>query len=94
MFGWNLKTDGSWQEVARTGVRDLGWTAHFRIDNWDNTKDVPYRVRHGEKAEFEGLIRKDPIDKDVIVVGNLSCNSKRTPGPATDDRRQSAAARS
>ncbi|MCH5374942.1 MAG: metallophosphoesterase, partial [Planctomycetes bacterium] len=54
-----------------------GWDAHFRIEPWDNTKDVPYRVRHGESAVFEGLIRKDPIDKDVIVVGSLSCNSNR-----------------
>ncbi len=35
----------------------------------------------GEAAQFDGLIRKDPIDKQVIVVGNLSCNSSRTPGP-------------
>ncbi|MDG2015221.1 MAG: metallophosphoesterase family protein, partial [Pirellulaceae bacterium] len=45
------------------------------------SQDVRYRVRHGKDAKFEGLIRKDPIDKDVIVVGNLSCNSSRTPGP-------------
>jgi hypothetical protein len=30
---------------------------------------------------FEGRIRKDPTDKDVIVVGSLSCNSSRTAGP-------------
>ena len=52
----------------------------FRIEPWDNTRDVPYRVRHGEKAMFEGLIRKDPIDKDVIVVGSLSCNSNADRG--------------
>ncbi len=73
--------DASWSEVAKEEILELGWSAHFRIDNWDNSKDVVYRVRHGEKAQFEGLIRKDPIDKETIVVGNLSCNSKRTPGP-------------
>ena len=57
-----------------------GWSAHFRMEPWDNTRDVPYRVRHGEKAMFEGLIRKDPIDKDVIVVGSLSCNSNADRG--------------
>lgn len=75
------QADGTWNEVAKEKIVELGWSAHFRIENWNNTKDVTYRVRHGEKAEFEGLIRKDPIDKDVIVVGNLSCNSSRTPGP-------------
>lgn len=72
---------GAWQEVAKEEVIELGWSAHFRIEAWDNTKDVAYRVRHGAEAQFEGVIRKDPIDKDVIVVGNLSCNSSRTPGP-------------
>ena len=75
------KPSGEWQEVAKEKVIDLGWSAHFRLENWDNTKDVAYRVRHGAEAQFEGVIRKDPIEKDVVVVGNLSCNSSRTPGP-------------
>ncbi len=74
-------TEGSWNEVAQQPVVELGWSAHFRINDWDNSQDVVYRVRHGRAATFEGLIRKDPIDKEVIVVGNLSCNSSRTPGP-------------
>ena len=73
--------DDSWRTVDTQTIIELGWSAHFRIDNWDNTKNVAYRLTHGEKANYEGLIRKDPIDKDVIVVGNLSCNSGRTPGP-------------
>ena len=40
-----------------------------------------YRIRHGQEAQFAGLIRKDPVDQDTIVVANLSCNSSRTPGP-------------
>jgi hypothetical protein len=76
-----FKRDGQWEEVKREKVWYPGWSSHFRVENWDNTKDVAYRVRHGEEAMFEGLIRKDPIDKDVITVGNLSCNSSRTGGP-------------
>ena len=75
------KQGKEWKEIARVEVSYPGWTAHFRIQNWDSTQNVPYRVRHGEKASFEGLIRKDPIDQDSIVVGNLSCNSSRTQGP-------------
>ena len=41
---------------------------------------MPYRVLHGEGARFKGLIRRDPIDKDTLVVGSLSCNSTRTTG--------------
>ena len=73
--------DGGWLEVAQEKIIELGWSAHFRIDNWDNSQNVAYRVRHAAQAKFEGLIRKDPIDKQTIVVGNLSCNSSRTPGP-------------
>lgn len=72
--------DGGWKETAVQTVVVPGWSAHFRIENWDNTKDVAYRVRHGEEAQFQGLIRKDPIEKETIVIGNLSCNSSRTPG--------------
>lgn len=75
------QADGSWREADRQPVRELGWSAHFRIDDWDNTRDVAYRVRHGDQAMFAGVIRKDPIDQDVIVVASLSCNSSRTPGP-------------
>ncbi len=76
-----LQTDGQWREAATRPIHEIGWSTHFRIEAWDNRQDVPYRVRYGEAALFEGLIRKDPIDKPVIVVGSLSCNSSRTPGP-------------
>jgi hypothetical protein len=75
-----FKTAGQWREVARSPVIYPGWSAHFRIESWDATRDVPYRVRHGEKAVFEGLIRKDPVDKDVIAVGSLSCDSNADRG--------------
>lgn len=75
-----FQRDGKWTTAATTAVLYPGWSAHFRIENWDATKDVPYRVRHGEEAVFEGLIRRDPIDKEVIVVANMSCNSSRTTG--------------
>ena len=75
-----FKRGNKWLEAAREDVMFPGWSAHFRIEKWDNTADVPYRLRHGEKAVFEGLIRKDPIEKDEIVIGNLSCNSSRTSG--------------
>jgi len=71
----------SWQEVAQAEVMYPGWDAHFRLEDWDNTQEVAYRVRHGDKASFEGLIRKDPAAKEEIVVANLSCNSSRTTGP-------------
>ena len=75
-----LKRGGKWQEVATSEVLYPGWDAHFRVENWDNTKNVSYRVRHGEAAFFEGLIRRDPKEQKSIVVGVLSCNSRLTKG--------------
>ncbi len=75
-----FQRDGQWAEAARAAVIYPGWSAHFRSENWDDTRDVPYRVRHGESALFEGLIRRDPQGKPVIVVANMSCNSSRTTG--------------
>ncbi len=75
-----LKKKDKWVEVAKAKVNDIGWSALFRMENWDETKDVAYRLRHGEKAVFEGLIRKQPIKKNEIVVASLSCNSNRDRG--------------
>lgn len=80
MVRLELFRNGQWTEAASTAVVYPGWSAHFRITNWDGTQDVPYRVRHGERAMFEGLIRRDPRDKPVIVVASMSCNSSRTTG--------------
>ena len=75
-----VQRDGGWVEIAKSEVLYPGWDAHFRVEKWDATKDVPYRVRHGEKAMFDGLIRRDPVEKMEIVIANMSCNSSRTTG--------------
>jgi len=71
---------GAWVELARSEVLYPGWDAHFRVEKWDSTRDVAYRVRHGAEARFEGRIRRDPVEKDEIVVALMSCNSSRTTG--------------
>ena len=70
-----VKRDGKWTEVAQTKVIEDGWTAPFRVEKWDNSPDMPYRVLHGEKAKFEGTIKRDPIDQDEIVVMAFTGNS-------------------
>lgn len=81
MVRLEIKEGDDWKEIAKESIVYPGWSAHFRIEKWDTTKDFAYRVRHGEESVWEGLVRKDPIGKDEIVVGNLSCNSKKAPGP-------------
>lgn len=75
-----LERDGKWEQAASGKVVLPGWSAHFRVEGWDDARDVKYRVRHGRDAMFEGTIRKDPKDKEEIVIANMSCNSSRTTG--------------
>jgi len=56
------------------------YTQQNKTLKMNDSKDVAYRVRHGEEASFEGLIRKTITGKKEIVVGSLSCNSSRDRG--------------
>lgn len=74
-----IQKDGEWKEIARQKVNDLGWSTSFRIEDWEDSKDWEYRLLHGEKASFEGLVRRNP-EKDEIVLAALSCNSNKDRG--------------
>jgi hypothetical protein len=76
-----IKRGEEWVEAARAGIHYPGWDVNFRVDTWDSSRDWPYRVRHGEEAVFEGLVRRDPENKPEITVAVMSCNSSSTPGP-------------
>jgi hypothetical protein len=75
-----IRENDKWREIQKQPVNDIGWSALFRVENWDQTRDIPYRLRHGKEASFEGLIRKDPIDKEEIVLAAFSCNSNKDRG--------------
>ena len=70
-----VNTGGKWKQVAETKVIERGWTAPFRVEEWNDQEDTAYRVRHGEKASYEGTIRKNPVDKREIVVVGFTGNS-------------------
>ena len=70
-----LRHNGNWKQIARTHIVENGWTALFRIENWDSTKNIEYRISHGRNAHYTGVVRKDPIDKEIIVVAAFTGNS-------------------
>ena len=39
-----VRSDGSWRQIAESPIVERGWTAHFRVEKWDATKDVEYRL--------------------------------------------------
>ncbi|WP_373515675.1 hypothetical protein, partial [Persicitalea sp.] len=71
------KKKGKWEKAAQEKIIYPGWSAHFRVEKWDDTAEVPYRVSLGKQASFEGTIRPDPINKDEIKIATMSCNSPR-----------------
>ncbi len=70
-----VKQNGKWKQIAQKQIIEKGWTATFRVENWDSTKDIEYRVAHGSHAYYTGIIRKDPVNKDTIVVAAFTGNS-------------------
>ena len=69
---------GEWKQIAEADIHPIGWTALFRVEDWDDSKDMEYRVRHAGGSTYTGLIRRNPIDKETIVVAAFTGNS---PGP-------------
>ena len=72
--------NNTWRVVQTEQVNEIGWSVLFRIENFDMNNDVRYKIMHGETASFEGLIRKDPINKAQITLAALSCNSNKDRG--------------
>lgn len=72
----------AWQTVAVAAMHPAARTATFRVERWDGSVDVPYRLAYAERTtdggtrEFflEGTIRRDPVEEAVLTVADISCN--------------------
>ncbi len=71
-----------WETIAMTRVVTPGWTAPFRVGDWEAARDTPYRVVYGlsepgdsaQPLSWEGVIRLDPVDREELVLATLNCN--------------------
>lgn len=75
-----VKSGSDWNTIAESSIDKLSRSALFRIENWDSTLDQAYRVvydwkQNGEStlSTWEGTVRKDPVDKESIVLAGLTC---------------------
>ena len=75
-----INKNGKWEKIKTNTINDIGWSTTFKISNWDDSKDAKYKLKHGNKAEFVGKIRKNPIEKENIVLAAFSCNSNKDRG--------------
>jgi hypothetical protein len=77
-----IKQKEKWQTIAKTKIIAPGFTAPFRIENWDSTKNTPYRLVYDlvqtdgstKPYYFSGTIRRDPVDKETIVLAGFTGN--------------------
>jgi alkaline phosphatase D len=82
-----IKEQGRWKAVAETEVTAPGWTASFRLDTWDDSRDVPFRVCYdlkqgpaGRSFTREGTIRHNPLDQEVFTVAAFTGNHNAQAG--------------
>lgn len=89
-----IQDGSSWKPAARTRVteddyknyrNDKTWTAHFRVDRWDESRAARYRVVALDGvAKYEGTIRANPIGRKQIVVAAFTGNGNQDRGLKPD----------
>lgn len=72
-----------WNTITSAFIDPLSRTATFRLDGWDHTKDTPFRLVYSlntgkqelEEFYYEGIIRKEPMENEEIVVAGFTGNN-------------------
>jgi len=83
-----IKKNGEWETIQSKKVSEeyygapqedkKEWMAHFRVENWEESKNYNYRlVAAGGKAEYKGVIRKNPMNQETIKVAAFTGNGNK-----------------
>ncbi|MEX1041831.1 MAG: twin-arginine translocation pathway signal [Pirellulaceae bacterium] len=72
-----IQVDGEWKEIGREKIDNNARIATFRVPNWNDKVDTPYRLVYETKDtkekslrdEWTGTVRRDPVDKTLAVAG-------------------------
>jgi hypothetical protein len=76
-----VRRGNAWRTVSSGRPDPMSRTVHYRLPNWDDSRDTPYQLvlkRKDEKGKdvehtYAGVVRKDPRDKAKITVAALTC---------------------
>ena len=76
-----VQNGDKWKTIATAPIERVSRTATFTVENWDETKDVDYRVRWVQKYKdgtskpyyWDGKVRRDPIEKPELTVAGFCC---------------------
>jgi hypothetical protein len=77
-----IRKGQSWETVAEEEIQPAARIAVFRIEDWDATRDYDYRLVYDEQGkdggvsshQYEGIVRRDPVDRP-LRVGGLTCQN-------------------
>ena len=80
---FQIKEKSRWETVSDANIHPLSRTATFRVENWDYTKDIRYRLVYEmaigkgdtKRCYREGTIRKEPLDTEEVVVAGFTGNN-------------------
>lgn len=70
-----IQVNGTWQTQATADILYPGYTATFRISDWNDSRPRQYRVVHNSTAFYEGTIQANPRDKDVFTLAAFTGNA-------------------
>ena len=78
-----IKKNGNWKTIEKSRIDSLARTARFKVENWNTQKDIPYRLVYElvsvndelKEYYYEGTIRKEPWDKEELVVAAFTGNN-------------------
>tara|TARA_B110000238_G_scaffold74769_1_gene82325 strand:+ start:7497 stop:10058 length:2562 start_codon:yes stop_codon:yes gene_type:complete len=80
-----IKNGDVWESLGSTSIQHLSYNALFKIENFNDSVTTPYRLSYtlketGEKYYFEGSIKKNPVDKDTVIVAGFTGNHNLAKG--------------
>jgi alkaline phosphatase D len=78
----DVRKGSKWSTIGEGRVHADARTATFRIPNWDDKRELRYRLaytlqfKNGRSEEhfWTGSVRRDPTEKPVLTVGAVCCN--------------------
>lgn len=68
------RVNDRWQRLSSTSLDPLARTATFRVPNWDQSRDIPYRVVY-QSHQYSGTVRRDPLQKPAVTVAAFTGNN-------------------
>ena len=78
----HIKRDGTWQNLGTAKLDPDAWVATFRIPNWDETVDTPYKLVYRERHRdgsvtpdaWTGTVRANPVGRPLRMAA-LTCQN-------------------